>query len=205
MERILHLDFSPRGERSHSRRLTREFVEQQLAAHPAATVTYRDLGRAPVPPVDEPWIAAAYTPEAGRTPEMREALRLSDALVDELLAADVIVLGVPMYNFGVTASFKAWIDQVVRAGRTFSSRDYSGLATGKRAYVLLAAGQDFAPGSPAAGMDHVTPYLRTVFGFIGITNLTVIPVATGGPEALQRTSERARQTMAAANASTLAA
>lgn len=110
MAHLLHIDSSPRGERcltasrfasTHSRRMTREFVEQWKQVNPADTVTYRDIGRNPVPHVDEPWIAAAFTPPEQRTPELWEAIRISDRLVDEFLAADIYVIGVPMYNFSV--------------------------------------------------------------------------------------------------------
>lgn len=92
--------------------MTREFVEQWKQAHPADTVTYRDIGRNPIPHVDEPWIAAAFSPPEQHTPERQEAIRLSDRLVDELLTADIYIMGVPMYNFSVPSSFKAYIDQI---------------------------------------------------------------------------------------------
>ncbi|QYO62272.1 FMN-dependent NADH-azoreductase [Leptolyngbya sp. 7M] len=118
MVHLLHIDVSPRGERSHSRRMTREFVEQWKRIHPNDTITYRDIGRNPIPHVDESWIAAAFSPPEQYTSELREAIRLSDELVDEFLAADVYVIGVPMYNFSVPSVFKAYIDQIVRVGRT---------------------------------------------------------------------------------------
>lgn len=121
MAHLLHIDASPRSERSHSRRLTREFVEGWKQAHPADVVTYRDVGRSWIPHVDELWIAAAYTPPDQRTPQMWEAIEISDQLVDEFLAADLYVIGVPMYNFSIPSSLKAYIDQIVRIGRTFST------------------------------------------------------------------------------------
>lgn len=105
MAHLLHIDSSPRGERSHSRRMTGEFVEQWQQVHPNDTVTYRDIGRNPIPHVDESWIAAAFSSPEQHTPELREAIRLSDELVDEFLAADVYVMGVPMYNFSVPSGF----------------------------------------------------------------------------------------------------
>ncbi|NEQ23650.1 MAG: FMN-dependent NADH-azoreductase, partial [Microcoleus sp. SIO2G3] len=119
MAHLLHIDSSPRGERSHSRRLTREFIDAWMQAHPTDVVTYRDVGRNPAPHVDEPWIAAAYTPPAQRTPQLQEAIRISDQLVDEFLSADVYVIGVPMYNLSIPSTLKAYIDQIVRIGRTF--------------------------------------------------------------------------------------
>jgi FMN-dependent NADH-azoreductase len=120
MKRLLHIDSSPRGNRSHSRRLSREFVEQWKQAHPSDVVIYRDIGRNPVPHIDESWIAAAFAPPEQHTPDLQEAIRLSDLLVDEFLAADIYVIGVPMYNFSVPSVFKAYIDQIVRIGRTFA-------------------------------------------------------------------------------------
>ncbi len=93
-------------------------METWKQAHPSDTVTYRDLGHNPIPHLEEPWIAAAFTPPEQRTPELWQAIKFSDLLVDELLAADIYVLGVPMYNFSVPSSFKAYIDQIVRIGRT---------------------------------------------------------------------------------------
>lgn len=183
MAHLLHIDASPRGERSHSRRMTREFVEQWQQVHPKDTVTYRDLGRAPVPYVDEPWIAAAFTSPEERTPEMWDAIRLSDQLVDEFLAADIYVIGVPMYNFSVPGVFKSYIDQIVRVGRTVvygtddSANDSTPLVLGKKMFIIEARGaSDFQPGGQYETMNHHDPYLVTVFGFIGITDITFIHV-----------------------------
>ena len=138
MTHLLHIDSSPRGERSHSRRLSREFVEAWKQAHSINTVTYRDIGRNPVPHVNEQWIAAAYTPPEQRTPEQWNAITKSDRLVDEFLAANLYVIGVPMYNFSISSAFKAYIDQIVRIGRTFdfkpenSTNPYKPLVLGKK-------------------------------------------------------------------------
>ncbi|HYZ86769.1 MAG TPA: NAD(P)H-dependent oxidoreductase [Bryobacteraceae bacterium] len=171
MSRILHIDFSPRGERSHSRRLSKEFVDRWVTTNPGTKVVYRDAGRDVIPAIDESWISAAFTPEAKRTLAMKETLALSDELVDEVLAADVLVLGVPMYNFGVPAPMKAWIDQIIRVGRTFAVPEFRGLANGKKVFVLMSAGQAYEPGNTA---DFVVPFVRQVFGFIGITDVEVI-------------------------------
>jgi FMN-dependent NADH-azoreductase len=183
MAHLLHIDASPRGERSHSRRMTREFVEQWQRVHPSDTVTYRDLGRNPVPFVDESWIAAAFTPPERRSPELWEAIRLSDRLVDEFLAADVYVIGVPMYNFSVPATFKAYIDQIVRIGRTVafepsdSANVFQPLVLGKKMFAIEARGDSgFQPGGRYEKMNHHDPYLVTVFGFMGITDISFIHV-----------------------------
>lgn len=118
MAHILHVDSSPRGERSYSHK-SREFITAWKTAYSEDTLTYRDLGHNPVPHVDEPWIAAAYSLPEARTPALNQAIKLSDDLVDEFLAADRYVFGVPMYNFSVPSTFKAYIDQIVRVNRTF--------------------------------------------------------------------------------------
>lgn len=183
MAHLLHIDSSPRGERSRSRRMTREFVEQWKQVHPGNTVTYRDVGRNPVPHVDEPWIAAAFTPPEQRTPELWEAIRISDHLVDEFLAADIYVIGVPMYNFSVPSAFKAYIEQIVRTGRTVAfepddaANAFKPLVLGKRMFIIEARGDSgFQPGGRYEKMNHHDPYLVTVFGFMGITDITFIHV-----------------------------
>ncbi|MFM7427486.1 MAG: FMN-dependent NADH-azoreductase [Elainella sp.] len=176
MAHILHLDSSARGERSISRLLSQKFVETRKAAHPDDQVTYRDLGHQPVPNVTEAWIAAAFSDPATHPPELAEAIRLSDQLIDELLAADRYVLGIPMYNLTVPASFKAYIDQIVRAGRTFAVTEsgYQGLVHGKKAVVLTAEGGVYRPGTPAAAANFHEPYIKTILGFMGITDVTII-------------------------------
>ncbi|MCU0525081.1 MAG: FMN-dependent NADH-azoreductase [Elainella sp. Prado103] len=176
MAHILHLDASPRGDRSVSRRLTKEFITAWKVAHPDDTVTYRDLGNHPVPFVTEAWIAAAFSSPDTHTPEMAEAIHLSDQLIDELLAADRYVFGIPMYNLNIPANFKAYIDQIVRAGRTFAVTEsgYQGLVTGKKALVITAEGGQYRPGMPSEAYNFQEPYLRGILGFMGITDVTLI-------------------------------
>jgi FMN-dependent NADH-azoreductase len=183
MAHLLHIDSSPRGERSRSRRMTREFVEQWKQTHPNDTVTYRDIGHHPVPHVDEPWIAGAFTPPEQRTPELWDAIRISDQLVDEFLAADVYVIGVPMYNFSVPSTFKAYIDQIVRIGRTVafepndSANAFKPLVLGKKMFIIEARGDSgFQPGGRYEKMNYHDPYLVTVFGFMGITDINFVHV-----------------------------
>lgn len=179
MAHILHIDSSPRGERSISRTVTNDFITRWKQRSPDDTVTYRDLGHHPVPHVDEPWIAAAFTPPQDRSPELNEAIKTSDALVDELLAADRYVFGIPMYNFGVPSTFKAYIDQIIRVGRTFAVNEqgYQGLVdSSKKMLVITARGGSYQQGTPAATYDLQEPYIRAVFGFIGITDIKFIHV-----------------------------
>ena len=123
MAKILHLDSSPRGDHSKSRQLATEFVKQWQILHPQDRVTYRDLRSSPIPHVTEEWIAADYTPLSEQTLEMRQILQLSNDLIDEFLASDRCVFSVPMYNFSILSGFKAYIDYIVRVGRTFAIKD----------------------------------------------------------------------------------
>ena len=205
MAHLLHIDSSPRGERSHSRRLSREFVETWKQAHPTDTITYRDIGRNPIPHVDEPWIAAAFTPPERRTPQLQEAIRISDQLVDEFLAADFYIIGIPMYNFSVPSVFKAYIDQIVRIGRTFAfdpkeaTNAYKPLVVGKKMYIITArGGTGFGPGERNEKMNFQDPYLRTAFGFIGVTDITFVHVENDefGGESLAQSLRTARAQLA---------
>ncbi|ARV58912.1 FMN-dependent NADH-azoreductase [Nostocales cyanobacterium HT-58-2] len=206
MGHILHIDSSPRGERSFSRKFSREFITAWKNAHPEDTVSYRDIGQNTVPHVDESWIAAAFTPPDAYTPELAKAIELSNTLVDEFLAADRYVFGVPMYNFNIPSTFKAYIDQIVRVGRTFAVTEqggFKGLVEGKKILVITARGGDFSPGSPAAPYDYQEPYLRAIFGFLGITDITFIHVENlgAGDEAREQSFAKAHQAVAQAVAS----
>lgn len=177
MANLLHIDSSPRGERSISRALSYEFITSWKDTHSGVTVSYRDLGRNPVPHVDESWIAAAFTPPDARTPELNEAIKLSDSLVDEFLAADRYVFGVPMYNLSIPSTFKAYIDQIVRAGKTFAVTEngYEGLVDSSRKVLIITSrGGTFPPGTPYEAYDHQEPYLRAILGFMGLTDVTFI-------------------------------
>lgn len=183
MAHLLHIDSSPRGERSHSRKFTREFVEAWKQLHPIDSVTYRDIGRNPVPHLQESWIAAAYTPPEQRTPELWDAIRMSDQLVDELLAADIYVIGVPMYNYSIPSMLKAYIDQIVRIGRTFEfvpenpENPYKSLVLGKKMFIITARGSSgYGSGEQYEKLNYQDPYLRTIFGLIGITDITFVHI-----------------------------
>ncbi|WP_136065889.1 FMN-dependent NADH-azoreductase [Modicisalibacter radicis] len=192
MATLLHIDASSRPGRSgdqphgsHTRRLTARFVERWQTARPDDRIVYRDVGRHPPSPVTGEWIHAAFTKPAQREPWMHETLAASDALVDELLAADIIVAGVPMYNFGVPAGFKAYIDNIVRVGRTFGfDRSRPGLpywpmlSDMRKRLVILGARGDYgyAAGERMAHANHVEPHLRTVFGYLGIDDVYAIAV-----------------------------
>ena len=184
MAHLLHIDASPRRERSHSRRMTREFVEAWKQFHPNDTITYRDIGRNPVPHVSEAWIAAAFTPPQQRTPEMCNALHISDELVDEFLAADIYVMGVPMYNWTVSSGFKAYIDNIVRINRTWAyipeenpEFPYKPLVHNRKMFVISARGDGgFAPGGRNAQRDFLNPYLKEIFSMLGVTDITFVNI-----------------------------
>lgn len=194
---ILHLDSSPRGERSHSRQLTRAFVQELKQTHPGAQVVYRDLGHNPPPHVDEPWIAAAYSDPSGHNEADTAALAASEELIAEIFAADIIVAGVPMYNFSVPSTFKAYIDQVARPGRTFTYPGYEGLLKGKKMFLLQArGGSGYDPGQHFAQANHQDPYIRAIFGLLGISDVTVIndEKTIGNESNLDGSIERAKET-----------
>ena len=180
---ILHIDASARRQRSHTRRLSELFIQRWRALRPQDEVIRRDVGVEPPPPIDETWISAAFTPPERRTPQMQRALALSDTLVDEIERADLIVAGVPMYNFGVPAAMKAYVDQIVRVGRTFGfdrarpGEPYWPMLHGKRLVILSARGDyGYAPGGRIAAMNHVEPHLATAFGYIGIVETDGVAV-----------------------------
>lgn len=202
MAHILHIDSSPRGDRSHSRKLSHEFITAWKTAHPEDTLSYRDVGHNPVPHVDEPWIAAAYSPPEAHTPELSQALKISDELVDEFIAADRYVFGVPMYNFSVPSTFKAYIDQIVRVNRTFAVNEqgYQGLVNGKKMLVITASGGSYREGTPAAGYDFQEPFLRAIFGLVGVTDITFIHAdnLSGGDGAAEQSMTEARTALESA-------
>ena len=156
MATLLHLDSSPLAS-SVSRELTREFVTNWKIAHPSGRVIDRDLAANPPKPLDQAWIHAAYTPAETRQPEHKAALAYSEECINELEQADEYVFGVAMHNFSIPSVFKLWIDQVVRAGRTFSyggAKGPEGLLTGKKATILVATGGVYQAGSPIASLTH---------------------------------------------------
>jgi FMN-dependent NADH-azoreductase len=169
--KILEVSASGRRGDSVSRMLSNDIIEALETREGVVEVVRRDLARG-IPLVDERWIQANFTPEEERSRDQREALAVSDSLVEELQAADVIIIGSPIYNFGVPAALKAWIDMIARARKTFryTSNGPEGLLKGKKAYVVIASG-GVPVDSPA---DFATPYLRHALKFVGITDVDVI-------------------------------
>ncbi|MYN43283.1 FMN-dependent NADH-azoreductase [Duganella sp. FT109W] len=195
MANILHIDSSVRSTGSLTRQLGGEYIAKLKAANPAATVVTRDIVSQPLPHLTEQLIGAYFTPAEQRNAEQAHAIKTSDALVDELLAADTIVIGAPMYNFSITSGLKAWIDHIARVGRTFQygANGPQGLVTGKKVVVFVASGGVYSEG-PAAAYDHVTTYLRSTLGFLGMTDVTFV-VAEGvsmGEEAVTNAIAKGR-------------
>lgn len=176
MSTLLHVSVSPRGERSRSNQVGREFVTAWQAAHPQSAVVLRDLASEPPSFINSAWYEGAFTPAEDRSPPARTAMAESDHNVDQLLAADAILITTPMFNLGIPALLKAWIDQVVRVGRTFTMNEngYQGLVADRPVTVIVATGGDFRPGTPAEDYNFVESYLRAVLGFIGLTQVTFI-------------------------------
>jgi FMN-dependent NADH-azoreductase len=176
MPTLLHIDSSPRGDYSASRKLSAEFAASWRKENPNGEVIRRDLYATSLPPITMEWIAAAYTPEEQRSEEQRTVLKLSDELIAELLRADQYVLGVPMFNFSIPAVLKLYIDQIARAGKTFSYGvdGVKGLLENKKAYVLAAYGGVYGSGSPVAALNFLEPYLQRLFGFLGVQDITFV-------------------------------
>jgi FMN-dependent NADH-azoreductase len=172
MKTILQINSSLYSGKGQSSRLADEFVAALRARNPGAELVVRDLAREPVPHLDEKRFQAFLAKKDARTDEQKAIVAYSDALIDELRRADVIALGLPMYNFGVSSQLKSWIDHIARAGETFtySEKGPAGLLTGKKAYVLAARGGLYA-GSPA---DTQTAYVRLLLGFLGITDVEFV-------------------------------
>lgn len=203
MKNILLVQSSPRGSESFSHKVAQSVVNDLKARHPEAKVVVRDLAASPPPHVGVPFISGTYAPPEHRTPEQAQAIALSDALIDELFAADTIVIAVPMHNFTLPSTLKAWIDHVARAGRTFNygAHGPEGLLKGKRAILVLARGGVYSSG-PTKSLDFQEPYLRAVLGFLGITNVQVVHVegaanrAIGPEKALAAATTQSKQVVA---------
>lgn len=173
MSNVLVLTSSLSGPASVSNRLVERTVAELRAANPGVQVTARDLGGSPIPHLDGETVAGVRAEPA--TDAERAARVLSDELVAELKRADIIVVGAPMYNFGIPSTLKTWFDYVLRAGVTFSYTENGpvGLVEGKRAIVILSRGGAYSEG-PAKAFDSQEPHLRTLFGFMGVTDVTFL-------------------------------
>ena len=177
MTKILFLKSSPRGDASYSTRVAAHALDALRKAHPGASVTTRDLAQEQSGHIDRQFLAALGTPEEKRDENVRARVAHADALIDELLAADIVVISVAMINFAIPSTLKTWIDYVARAGRTFRYENGKpqGLATGKRVILVQAHGGQYC-GTQAQSIDFVTPYLKHMLGFMGMTDIETIHV-----------------------------
>ena len=198
MTKLLHLNSSVRNTGSISRQLTAEFLTKWMLANPNDTIVERDLSANPVPHLTEQMMGAFFTPEAQRSPDQAETVKLSDALINELMDADVIVIGAPMYNFSISSTLKAWIDHVARAGRTFKYTENGpvGLVQGKKVVIFTSRGGVYSHGAGKA-MDFHETYLRAVLGFIGLSDIDFIHTEgmAMGEEAVASAISHSRSTM----------
>ena len=202
MSTLLRIDSSSRTEGSHSRALGDALQVQWLAHHEGGTVVARDLVKTPVPHIANLTIAGFFTPVEHQTPEIKAAIAFSDELVAEILAADEILVTLPMYNFGIPSALKAYIDHVSRNGKTFSvgPAGYKGLLNGKKTYIASSYGGAGYIGGQMAEYNFVEPYLRTVLGFLGLTDITFFSVegSNGDPEKFALAKENAHAAISTA-------
>lgn len=173
MPKILLIDSSPRGNASFSRKLSRAVIEKLKAKDPSTSVAKRDLTLKPLPHLEEAHLAAFFSPSEKHTAADKLAVQHSDDVINEISNADVIVLGVPMYNFGIPSGLKAWIDHLARAGKTFkyTEKGPEGLVKGKKVYLAISSGGVYTEG-PMKAYDFTESYLRAVLGFLGMTDVT---------------------------------
>jgi FMN-dependent NADH-azoreductase len=186
MTNILYITSSPRGSQSFSNQVAARVLDELKRGDPGATVVARDLARDPLPHVEQDFVAAIRSPEGPRTPRQHALVKQSDALVDELLAADIVVIASPMYNFGIPSTLKSWVDYVARAGRTFryTEKGPEGLLKGKKVILIHSRGGIYSSG-PFQAFNHQSTYLQSVLAFLGVTDIETIDVegVAYGPDA----------------------
>lgn len=194
--KLLHIDASILGQNSVSRQLSAAIVEHVRAAHPGIEVIHTDLGAEPIGHLTGAHLAAAQgsTPES---PSLLDDLARGGKALEDFLAADIVVVGAPMYNFSVSSQLKAWIDRIAVAGKTFryTGKGPEGLAGGRKVIVASSRGGFYGPDSPEAFLDHQESYLRGIFGFLGITDLTFVRA-----EGLNISADQRQTAIAAATA-----
>jgi len=189
MKKILNIVSSAKGDQSFSNKLSGAIIDKLSTLYPGSEIRTRNLAAEPLPYWQGQQIAAHYTPADQRTADHKEALSKSDQAISELLAADIIVIGVPLYNFGIPSTLKSWIDHIARSGVTFSYSDgiQKGLVTGKKVYLAMASGAIYSDG-PLKGLDFAEPYLRGSLGFMGMTDITSFRVEGLGMPQLAETA-----------------
>ncbi|EOR94401.1 FMN-dependent NADH-azoreductase [Arcticibacter svalbardensis MN12-7] len=177
MKKILHIISSPRSGDSYTIKLGNAVIEKIQAAYPGSTVKESNLVKTHFPHLEEAHLSSFFTPAENRTPENWAAVKPSDEAIQDLMDADIIVIGAPIYNFNIHSTLKAWIDHIARAGITFKYGENGpvGLVQSKKVYIALASGGVYSEG-PLQSIDYVEPYLKTVLGFIGLKDVTVFRV-----------------------------
>ena len=177
MKKILNIVSSAKGDQSFSNKLSGGIIDKLLTVYPGSQVQTRDLAAHPLPHLEGPQIAAHYTPADQRTTDHTKVLSKSDQAIKELMDADIIVIGVPLYNFGIPSTLKSWIDHIARSGITFSYGDGAprGLVTNKKVYLAVASGAIYTDG-PMKALDFAEPYLRGTLGFLGMNDITTFRV-----------------------------
>ena len=189
MNQILFINSSPRGDASHSSAVAKQLIAQLKAKEPKSTVITRDLTVNPLPHIGDDFVIGSRIEADKRNAAQNEAVAVSDKLVAELVKADTVVIASPMFNFGPTTNLKGWFDQILRAGVTFKYTDTGpvGLLSAKKVFVIMARGGVYSQG-PMKAIDFQEPYLRHLLGFMGLTDVSFIPVEgiAYGPEAAEK-------------------
>lgn len=193
MKKILNVISSPRGAASHSIQLAEALLRDLRSAYPGSTVKTVNLVEKQFPHLEEVHLAGFFTPAEQHTSLHKEALRHSEEAIQDILEADILVIGAPMYNFSIPSALKAWIDHIVRRGVTFSysEKGVEGLVKGKKVYLVESSGGIFSEGM-LKEKDFVEPYLRWILGFIGLTDITTLRVeGTAIPGMMEQAMEKA--------------
>ena len=177
MKKILNIISSPRGTASYSIRLANALLEKIQTAYPGSKVVTTNLATQKFPHLEEAHLTSFFTPTDQHTEKDKAAIRHSNDAIKDIMDADIIIIGAPLYNFGIASTLKAWIDHIVRRGVTFgySEKGPEGLVKGKKVYIALASGGIYSEG-PMKANDFVDPYLRFILGFIGLTDITTFRV-----------------------------
>lgn len=191
MKNILHVISSFNEEESYSVKLGNKIIERVKEVYPDSRVHVRNLAEGRFQHLKKESVQAFYTPEESRTPPQKELLQISDEVIQEVFDADILVIGAPLYNFGISSLLKAWIDHIARAGVTFrySENGPEGLVKNKKVYIAMSSGGIYSSG-PMQAYDFVSPYLRTILGFLGMTDVEVVraegtSLATAKAEAVE--------------------
>lgn len=189
MKKILHVISSPRGAASFSIKLGNAIIDKLQTAYPDNTVKEVNLVDMQFPHLEETHLASFFTPAENRTPENMAAVKHSDTAIQEIMDADIIVLGAPMYNFSIHSSLKAWLDHIVRAGVTFKydANGAEGLIKGKKVYIAETTGGIYSEG-PMQAYDFAAPYLKTILGHIGLSDITIFRIEGTAIPGVQETA-----------------